>query len=154
MRRPRALVCFTIESQRYALDSGSVERVLPMVAISPLPRAPDIALGVINVHGTIVAVVDIRRRFGLPPRAGTLGDRLLVARTARRLLALVVDEVVGVTEVPPDAITATEAVLPGIGDVAGVVPLPDGLLFIHDLDAFLSLDEEHELGRALDGSAG
>lgn len=62
------LVVFVIDGQRYALSLGAVERVLPMVAVSPLPAGPAIALGVINVHGTIVPVVDVRRRFGLPAR--------------------------------------------------------------------------------------
>lgn len=149
MNGARALVVFAVAGRRYALDLSAVERVLPMVAVSPLPRAPDIALGVVNIHGTIVAVVDIRRRFGLPPGATALRDRLLVARTARRVLALVVDAVVGVTEVSRGAITATEAVLPGIGYVAGVAALSDGVLFIHDIEAFLSLDEERRLCRAL-----
>ncbi len=121
-----------------------------MVAVSPLPKAPAVALGVINVHGTVIPVVDIRLRFGFPPRDSDVGSHLLVARTSRRPLALPVDEVLGVSEVARGAVTAPDAVLPGIGHVAGIVALPDGLLFIHDLDVFLALDEEERLTEALD----
>lgn len=144
------LVVFVIEGERYALPLPAVERVLPMVAVSPLPKAPAIALGVINLHGQVIPVVDIRRRFDLPPRDYGLTARLLVARTIRRLLALPVDEVLGVREVAAEAVIPPEAVLPGIGHVAGIVALADGLLFIHDLDAFLSLDEEQQLTEALE----
>jgi purine-binding chemotaxis protein CheW len=148
--RPISLVVFSLEGQRYALQLSAVERVLPMVALAPLPKAPAVALGVINLHGTVIPVLDIRLRFGFPPRDhGTA--HLLVARTVRRTLAVPVDEVVGVREVAVDAVTAPDAVLPGIGHVAGIVALADGLLFIHDLDTFLSLEEERDLTAALEG---
>jgi purine-binding chemotaxis protein CheW len=144
------LVVFALEGQRYALPLSATERVLPMVAVSALPKAPAIALGLINFHGQAIPVVDIRRRFNLPPRDYGLDAHLLVARTSRRILAVPVDRVLGVTEVPAEALTAPDAVLPGIGHVAGIVTLADGLVFLHDLEAFLSLDEEHHLAEALE----
>ncbi|MGH7352061.1 MAG: chemotaxis protein CheW [Candidatus Methylomirabilales bacterium] len=144
------LVVFGIEAQQYALPLSAVERAFPMVAVSPLPKAPAIALGVINVSGQVVPVVDIRKRFGFPPRAVDPRARLLVARTPRRTLAIPVDTVMGVKEVMAETVTAPDAVLPGIGHVAGIVTLPEGLLFIHDLDTFLSLEEERQLAEALE----
>jgi purine-binding chemotaxis protein CheW len=61
-----------------------------------------------------------------------------------------VDEVLGVKEVAEVAVTSPEVILPGIGHVAGIVSLTDGLLFIHDLATFLSLDEEQRLTEALE----
>lgn len=148
------LVVFVIEGQRYALPLSAVERALPMVAVSLLPKAPAVALGVINLHGTAIPVVDIRRRFGFPPRDYGITAHLLVARTSRRTLALPVDEVLGVSEVAEETVTLPDAVLPGIGHVAGIVTLADGLLFIHDLDTFLSLDEEQRLTEALEEMKG
>ena len=147
------LVVFVIDGQRYALALGAVERVRPMVAVSPLPEAPAVALGVINVHGTVVPVMDIRRRFGLPARDFGVSTRLLLARAGRRTLAVPADEVLGVVEAAAERVVRPDAVLEGIGHIAGVVALPDGLLFIHDLDAFLSPDEERRLSEALDGGA-
>ena len=152
--RVRQLVAFTIEGQRYALPLHSVERVLPMVAVSPLPEGPPIALGIINLHGQVIPVLDIRHRFHLSPHAYGLTAHLLVARTNRRAVALPVDEVLGVREFAAESVTQPEAVLPGIGHVAGIVALPDGLLFIHDLAMFLSLDEERRLAAALEETEG
>lgn len=145
----RRLVVFGIGGQRYALPLLAVERVLPMVAVSPLPKAPSVALGVINLHGQVVPVLNIRSRFGLPPRHYGLAGHLLVARTDRRILALPVDEVFGVKEAAAETVTPPGAVLPGLGYVAGIVTLADGLIFIHDLDTCLSLDEERRLAEAL-----
>lgn len=143
------LVAFLIDGNRYALRLAQVERILPFAAVSPLPKAPAIALGVINLNGGVVPVLDIRRRLGFPARGYGVRAHLIAARTARRIVALPVDEALGVMEVAGGAVISPEAVLPGTGHVAGIVALPDGLLFIHDLDAFLSLDEEAQLGAAL-----
>ena len=53
-------------------------------------------------------------------------------------------------EVAAEAVTPPGAVLPGIGHVAGIAALADGLLFIHELEAVLSLDEERRLMEALE----
>jgi len=148
------LVPFTVEGQRYGLSLEAVERVFPMVAISPLPKAPAVALGVINIHGEVIAVVDIRLRFGLPARQYGPAEYLLVARTSRRKIAIPVEEVLGMEDVPAESVTSSDSLLPGIGYVAGIVKLHDGLLFIHDLETFLSLDEEQRLSESIEGVRG
>lgn len=148
------LVVFDIEGQRYALPLDDVEWVVPMVAVSPLPKAPAVAVGVINLHGKIIPVLDVRRRFGLPSRDYGLTAHLLVARTIRRSLALPVDAVLGVRNVATETVMPPDGVLPGIGHVTGIAALADGLLFIHNLETFLSLDDERRLTDALEGLEG
>jgi purine-binding chemotaxis protein CheW len=104
---------------------------------------------VINYHGKIVAVVDIRRRLNTSLRDYGVTDQLVVASTARRMLLFPVDKVLGVREIAADSVAEPTTILPGIGHVEGMVALPDGILFIHDLETFLSLDEEQELEKAL-----
>lgn len=141
---------FNLEQQRYALHLSAVERVLPMVAVSPLPKAPAIALGVINFHGAVLPVLDLRHRLALPARDYGVTAHLLVARTSRRRVAMPLDEVLGVHAVAATAVVPPDAVLPGTAHVAGIAGLPDGLLFIYDLDTFLSLNEEQQLTQALE----
>ena len=147
-----SLVVFRIAGQRYALNLSVIERVLCMVEVSPLPKAPAIVLGVINFHGRIIPAIDIRRRFGHSPSHYGLTSCLLVARTSRRKLALPVDEVIGVQEVSSENVALPDTVLPGTGLVAGIAALSDGVLLIHDLEAFLALDEEQRLTEALEGN--
>ena len=145
------LVAFVIDGNRYALSLSAVDRVLPLIAVSPLPKAPAIALGVINLHGEIIPVLDARRRLGFAPRDYGVFAHLVIAQTARRAVALPVDETLGVMEVAGEAVRSPGAVLPGTAHVSGIVALPDGLLLIHDLDAFFSLEEERQLSGALEG---
>ena len=142
------LVVFILEGRRHAVALLSVERVLPMVAIAPLPDAPAIALGVIDVRGAVVPVFDLRVRFALPPRDYGLDARLVLVRTPRRQVALAADAVPGVIEIPAGGLTPAASV-PGVRGLAGVAALPDGLVFSHDLEALLSVDEERRLGQAL-----
>lgn len=143
------LVVFTLDEQRYALYLSAVERVLRVVEVTPLPKAPEIVLGVINVQGDIVPVVNIRRRFCLPEREPNLNDHLILARTPKRRLALVADAATGFVERPREEVIAADTILPGIEYVEGVAKLADGLILIHDLDKFLSLDEGKRLGLAM-----
>jgi purine-binding chemotaxis protein CheW len=143
------ITVFSVDSQRYGVPVAVTERVLPMVAISPLPGAPHAALGVINLHGDVVPVLDVRRRLGLAAREYGPAARLLVARSRLRVVALAVDDVAGVTDVEATAVKPPDAVLPGIEHVSGVAAVPDGLILIHDLDAFFSIEEERQLAASL-----
>ena len=144
------LVVFLLEDQRFGLSLDRIDRVLPMVAIRPFPKAPPIVTGVFVLHGDLVPVVNPRRRLRLPDRRVRTSDQLLVVRTRRRRLALVVDAVENVLEVPAAAITASDALVPGLEFVRGIVRLPrEGIVFVQDLDEFLSLEEEAQLAAAL-----
>lgn len=147
------LVVFTLEEQCYALRLAVVDRVVRAVEITPLPQAPEIVLGMINVQGRIVPVVNLRKRFRQPERAVGLSDQFIIARTARRTVVLVVDAVREVVLCTAAQLVAAETILSGLEHVAGVLKLPDGMIFVHELDRFLSLDEEQALATALEESA-
>ncbi len=146
------LVIFTLDEQSYALHLPSVERAIHMIEITPLPTAPEIVIGVVNIHGAVVPVLNIRKRFRLPERVPDLGDQLIIARTARRTVALVVDTVSDVVSFPAGELVAPETILPQLEHLEGVVKLDGGMIFIQDLDAFLSLEEEQALEAAIEGS--
>ncbi len=143
------LVVFTLDEHRYALSLSVVERAVRMVEITPLPKAPEIVLGAINLAGRIVPVLNIRKRFQLNEQQPALGDHLLIARTPGRTVALAVDAVDSVVQRSPDEVVAPPTIVPGLEYLAGVVKLADGMLFIHDLDRFLSLEEEEALATAI-----
>ena len=139
---------FTLEDLRLALSLSAVETVTHIVHVTPLPNAPRIVAGVVNLRGRVIPVVNIRRRFNLGEREVMLSDRLVFAHTARRPVALAVDELIGVVESTPDCLVSGESVLP-VPHVEGVMKFNDGLIFIHDLDKFLDLEEEEALDSAL-----
>lgn len=145
----RQLVVWMLDAQRYALPLARVERVVRAVEITPLPFAPEIVRGILNVHGQLMPVVDMRRRFCMPVRETALADHLVIAQADRRMVAFFVDMVSGVIDIADDDVVVADAIVPGLGCIAGVVKLQDGVILIHDLDRFLSMDEEDALEKAL-----
>ena len=148
------LVIFTLDESRFALKLSAVERVVRVVEITPLPKAPDIVLGIIDVQGGIIPVVNVRRRFRLPKREMQLNDQIVIARTVKRTVALLADDVTGVMACPKARIVEAEKVVSGMEFVEGIVKIDEGMILIHNLDTFLSLDEEKSLDDALRESAG
>ncbi len=147
-------VVFTLDEQSYCLYLSCVEKVIHVVDTASLPKAPEIVTGVLNLNGDIIPVVNIRKRFRLPERDLNLSDQLIIAHTTRRMVAILVDSVAGVIECPSEKIVEAEEILPNTDYVAGIIKRPDGMILIHDLDTFLSLEEEKALGSAIDDFGG
>ena len=145
---------FSLEGQVYALRLSAVVRVIAAVMVSPLPRAPEIVLGVINLSGRILPVVNVRRRFRLPDRGQIPSDKLIIARAEKqgggeRLLALSVDDVLGIREISDRDVVAVSAVLPGLDFLEGIARTDAGVILIHDLRTFLALEEAKVLDASL-----
>jgi len=154
------VLLFEIEGRRLALPAERVREVARMVAVTPLPGAPGVVEGVVNLRGAIVPVFDLRRRLGLPARAVSAQQHLVFAEAGGRLVALRVDQADTLAEIADDAIappparpgaTAGDAVTP---HVAGIAATEDGALVIYDLDAFLSAADERSLEDALAAAHG
>ena len=143
------IVVFILDEQRYALHLSAVERVIRAVEVTSLPKAPEIVLGIVNVEGCVIPVVNIRKRFRLPEREINPSDQFVIAHTSRRAVALMVDIVSGVVECSEQEVTAAEKILPGMQYIEGVIKLEDGMILIHNLDKFLSIEEEKTLNNAM-----
>src|SRR5690348_10190852 len=107
------LLEFTLDGHKYAVRLEAVERVLPMVEVTPLPHGPGAVMGVVNLQGRIVPVLDLKKRFGLEPGEPSLRSHLVVARTARWTVLLPVDSVAGLAERSAAEIAQPESIVPG-----------------------------------------
>lgn len=142
---------FSCAGRRYALDLVKVERVIAAAAVSPIPGAPEIVAGVLNLHGEIVPVIDFRLRIDATPTRLSPDLYFIIANGSRRRLCLMVDQVDGLLDDVGHDLQLADISRSSL--VRGVLALPDGLTMIFDLDEFLSLDEQTELDHALDGEA-
>lgn len=142
------LLRFEVGEHRYALDSAAVHELVRAVSFQPLPQAPAIVEGVIDVRGVIVPVLDIRTRFRLPCKPLSHTDHLIVAWAGQRRVALRADRVVDLVRVDRERIVAA-TLIPEARRLMGVVSLADGLLLIHDLEQFLDAAEAEEIERAV-----
>lgn len=143
------LLTFELDGQRFGLAMADVQEVVRAAAFARLPKAPQIIEGVLNFRGSAVPVLDIRARFGLPPRAVRTSDHLVVAHAGTRVVAIRVDRVSDLIEVAATDIEDVTAVTPHSDYVSGVLKLPGDIVFIHDLSTFLSAAEAADLDRSL-----
>ena len=145
---------FTLDEQQYAIRLDAVERIVRAAAITPLPKAPDIILGILDLQGEVVPVIDVRKRFRLPESEIRPADQFIIANARSLKVALLVDAAQGVLEEAEAGHVAPDGFMPGMEYVAGVARTEGGLVLIHDLDKFLSLEEEKLLLEAMEHGEG
>jgi purine-binding chemotaxis protein CheW len=135
-------VVFRLEDRLFALPLEVTARAVRAVEITPLAIGLPGVPGVIDVHGEIMPVVDLRERFGLPPRALRPSAQFLLISSARGPVALWVDAVDGVATWTEDDFVAAEPLFPGSRQLRGIARGADGLVLVHDLDALLAPVDE------------
>jgi purine-binding chemotaxis protein CheW len=136
---------FTAGEVKHALPIAVVETVELAVEVSPFPDAPHPFIGAINRGGQILPVFGMRRRLHQPERDVRLSDRMVIVRSSRRRLALLVDEVQGVQLLGGSEITSAGALSDGLDCVAGAALSDDGIMLIHDIELFLTDADEKAL---------
>ena len=143
------IVLFELGNWRCGLSVPVVREILRAATVVPLPKAPAVILGVINLRGVIIPVFDIRLRFGLPTKTVLPSDYFIVVKAGQRLAALWVDGVLDVAQLAEHAVKNIQELTPHAEYVTGVAKLADGLVLLYDLEAFLSAAEANQLEEAL-----
>ena len=136
-----------------ALPATAVREIVRAVAITPLPGAPAIIEGAINVRGALVPVLDIRGRLKLPARPLDPDQFLVMMHAGARTVALRVDEVDDLVEVDAHGIERTSTLSPALQGLAGLSARADGVLVIYDPAAFVTAAESQALDAALAATA-
>lgn len=142
------LLTFDLGGIRCALPATDVREVVRAVSILPLPNAPDVVEGVINVRGTLVPVLDLRRRLDLPPKPIAVSDHLVLVRAGARDVAVRVDQALAVVAAGDDRLETPDANLTTAPFISAVGKLVDGLVLVHDLRRFLDASEQASLEAA------
>jgi purine-binding chemotaxis protein CheW len=143
------LVTFELGDLRLAIAADRVREVVRAVAIAPLPGAPAVVDGVIDVRGSVIPVFDTRYRFGLPSRPLSPDEHFLIVDAGDRDAALRVDRAGWLIDIPESAVMPRDRVTAGAPHVAGTVTLNDGVVLIHDVGTFLARAEAETLDAAL-----
>jgi purine-binding chemotaxis protein CheW len=130
---------FTLGQEEYGVEILKIQEIKGYSAITPLPNAPAYVKGVLNLRGTIVPIVDLRQKFGMPEAAYTKFTVIVVVQVLGNILGFVVDAVSDVLSVPQDAIQPTPD-LHGQVDVScftGLAQTGEKLVLLLDIDRVL-----------------
>ncbi len=143
------VVVFSIDEQCYALPLNSVISVERIVEITHIPDKADYVRGVINVHGTIMLVVDFRRRMHLRERPEILSDQLMIIHCHGRPCALMVDGAIGVSDINNHDITQIEELLTEKGLLTGIGKTSEGMILLNNPDELLVDDDLDKIEASL-----
>ncbi|MDK9754617.1 chemotaxis protein CheW [Vibrio sp. D173a] len=140
-------VTFQLEEETYGINVMQVREVLRYTEIAPVPGAPDYVLGIINLRGNVVTVIDTRSRFGLMEGEVTDNTRIIVIESERQVIGILVDSVAEVVYLRSSEIDTT----PSVGNdesakfIQGVSNRDGKLLILVDLNKLLTDDEWDEM---------
>ncbi|NKN33190.1 chemotaxis protein CheW [Marichromatium bheemlicum] len=145
-----SFVTFSLAEETYAIDVLQVQEVLKITEIAPVPGVPDYILGIINLRGDVVTVIDARRRMGLPPRTPDDASRIVIIDIDNQNVGILVDAVAEVVQIDANSVDPA----PAVGNdqssrfILGVTSTEDGLTILISLEKLLS-DDEWELVRSV-----
>ncbi|MAR00859.1 MAG: chemotaxis protein CheW [Oceanospirillaceae bacterium] len=140
-------VTFRLENETYGINVMQVQEVLRYTEIAPVPGAPSYVLGIINLRGNVVTVIDTRKRFGLDCSDTTDQTRIVIIESDSQVIGILVDAVAEVVYLRQSEIEAT----PNVGNeenakfIQGVCHKNDELLILVDLEKFMTDEEWQEL---------
>ncbi len=140
-------VTFALDDEVYGINVMQVQEVLPMTEIAPVPGAPSFVMGIINLRGNVVTVIDTRMRFGLPPREPDSSCRIVVIEAGDQIAGILVDSVAEVVEVKQSEVDTA----PNVGNeessryIYGVVSRNNELLILVDVNKLLTKEEWQEV---------
>lgn len=141
-------VTFKLARETYAINVMQIREVLRYSTIAPVPGAPHYVLGIINLRGIVVTVIDTRTKFGLPAEDITDNSRIVILETGSYTIGVLVDSVAEVVYLNQSEIEST----PQVGNddnskyIQGVCHKNNTLLILIDLDKLLTEDEWGSIG--------
>lgn len=140
-------ITFKLGDEMFSIDVAQVREILDLIPITKVPRSPDFMRGVINVRGSVVPVVDMRIKFGMPKTEPTVNTRIIVMELSFdgeiTVLGAMADSVHDVIELEPDQIEDP----PKIGSrwrtefIKGIGNLKDEFIILLDIDRIFSSDD-------------
>ena len=144
------LVVFELANEQYGLDISAVEGIIKMQAITKMPQAPAFVEGVTNLRGTVVPVIDLRKRFTMPALEHTKDTRIVVVYMEKTKIGMIVDGVSEVLRIPEESIEPTPPMVSNVNTafICGIAKLDGRLVTLLDLTKVLSLDEQASLLKA------
>ena len=137
-------VVFVIEGEEYCIEILNVQEIIRMVPVTWLPRRAEYIVGVINLRGEIIPVLDLRIKFGLPRKNYTKFTRILIGQVGEKQVGMVVDGVNEVVSVPAENIEAAPGMVSRAKSseyIKGIAKLDERVIIMLSLEKVLAHEE-------------
>jgi purine-binding chemotaxis protein CheW len=143
------IVVFELANEHYGVDIASVESIVKLQSITSVPQAPAFVEGVTNLRGTVLPVIDLRKRFGLQNRDASKDNRIVVVSLNKTKVGMIVDSVSEVLRIPEETIEPAPPMVTGINSsfITGIAKVEQKLIILLDLGKILSSKEETKISK-------
>jgi purine-binding chemotaxis protein CheW len=135
----RELVGFRVGDQAFCIDITSVLEIRGWTPVTPLPEAPSYMTGVVNLRGTVLPIIDLAERLGLPSSEPSDRHAIMVANCGGRTVGLLVEAVSEIVQLDNAALQQTPEMGQGAGAglIAGIFAVDGGMISLLELDNLL-----------------
>ena len=136
-------VTYQLEEETYGINVMQVQEVLRITEIAPVPGAPAYVIGIINLRGNVVTVIDTRSRFGLMSKESDEQSRIIIVEVNGNVIGMLVDSVAEVVYLHQSEIDTAPSVSSDDSSrfIQGVCSRDENLLILVDVDKFLTEEE-------------
>jgi len=137
------LVSFKLGEEIYGIEITKIREIILMGQITRVPETPHYIKGLINLRSTVIPVIDLRTRFGLPDNDQVEESRIMVLNVGTRTIGIVVDAVSEVLRVSGDQISEAPPTVSSLGNeyMTGLVRLQEQLLILLDVNRLFGEEE-------------
>ena len=134
------LVSFNIGEEEFGVDILCVQEINRMVEVTRVPNAPQFVVGVINLRGKVIPIIDMRMRLGLETKSDDKNTRIIVVEIKNKVIGFIVDNVNEVLRISKSITEAPPPMVSGINSeyITSIGKLDDRLLILLDLDKILA----------------
>ena len=138
------LVVFKLGREEYGVSILQVQEIKRMTDITRVPHTPDYLKGVINLRGSVLPVVDLKKRLSLPPSDHTDDTRIIIVKVEDIIVGLTVDAVSEVTAINQEQIEPPQAVVSGVeaNYLSGVGKMDNRLLILLNLETIIGIGQD------------
>jgi len=133
------LVSFRLAQEEYGIEITKVQEIILVGEITRVPQTPSFIKGLINLRSTVIPIVDLRARFGLPDQEASDETRIMVVNVEGKTIGIIVDAVSEVLRISPNQISPPPPTVAGLGKeyLTGLIKLESRLLILLDIDRIL-----------------
>jgi purine-binding chemotaxis protein CheW len=152
MKMEKQLVIFELGTENFGIDIASVEGINKMLEITKVPQAPSYMEGITNLRGSVLPVIDLHKRFGLPDHVRNNETRIVVANLDGVKIGMIVSAVSEVLTIEDNVIEPPPPMVSNINSefIIGVAKIDKRLVILLDLAKILSVEEKKQVAKTIE----
>ena len=152
----KQLVIFELAEEFFGIDIAAVEGIVKMQEIVKMPKSPEYVEGVTNLRGSVLPVIDLEKRFGIPPHERTRETRIVVVNMDKLKIGMIVGAVSEVLTIDDSIISPAPAIVTTFNSsfISGIARIDTRLVILLDLNLVLTEGEKDQAAQLVSASGG